>query len=367
MKILIYGAGVLGSFYAAQLKESIQNVTLFARGERFDHIQRNGIELVDIHTGQKTLHGMQTINELPAETPWDLVIVFVKRNQISKTLHELSINPNIKNIIFIGSSAGGFEEYSETLKEKHFLIGFPGAGGVIKNNIIYYSNSKKKNGKKLPIIFGDPQGNNHALIEIAKNVFEKANILFTHSQNIEAWLTCHAFATVPFAYGLYTAHNSIEEYVNNRNLVVQTVKAVKEGIKVVKNLKLPVMPGNLAKYTFLPTGILASMAEGFLKDKTTEAGLLGHAIVAKDELDFLAYQIKELTAQSEIETPSLDSLLSLASPVSSPRPSAAPVSPEEPSTAPASLEEPPASTAPTVSPEPQESSSAPAAPTSQQP
>ena len=39
MKILIYGAGVIGTLYAALLSEAKYNVTLYARGTRLESLK----------------------------------------------------------------------------------------------------------------------------------------------------------------------------------------------------------------------------------------------------------------------------------------------------------------------------------------
>ena len=51
MKILIYGAGVLGSFYAARLHTAGHTVTLLARGQRLADLRAHGIVLEDARTG----------------------------------------------------------------------------------------------------------------------------------------------------------------------------------------------------------------------------------------------------------------------------------------------------------------------------
>ena len=43
MKILIYGAGVIGSLYAALLAKSGQDVTVYARGRRLESLRKNGL------------------------------------------------------------------------------------------------------------------------------------------------------------------------------------------------------------------------------------------------------------------------------------------------------------------------------------
>jgi ketopantoate reductase (EC 1.1.1.169) len=43
MRILIYGAGVIGSLYGALLSEVDLNVTLYARGRRLETLRRSGL------------------------------------------------------------------------------------------------------------------------------------------------------------------------------------------------------------------------------------------------------------------------------------------------------------------------------------
>lgn len=50
MNILMYGAGVLGSLYAARLQEADQHVSLLARGQRFQDLRDHGIVLEDVLT-----------------------------------------------------------------------------------------------------------------------------------------------------------------------------------------------------------------------------------------------------------------------------------------------------------------------------
>lgn len=43
MRILIYGAGVIGSLYAVLLKEAGYDTTIYARGHRLDILQNQGL------------------------------------------------------------------------------------------------------------------------------------------------------------------------------------------------------------------------------------------------------------------------------------------------------------------------------------
>lgn len=45
MKVLIYGAGVIGSIFAGRLAASGQDVTVLARGKRLEELRQNGVVL----------------------------------------------------------------------------------------------------------------------------------------------------------------------------------------------------------------------------------------------------------------------------------------------------------------------------------
>ena len=68
MKILVYGAGNLGSLYAARLIESGQDVAILARGDRLARICDHGIELENTITGEKTTTPIETVERLDRKT-----------------------------------------------------------------------------------------------------------------------------------------------------------------------------------------------------------------------------------------------------------------------------------------------------------
>jgi 2-dehydropantoate 2-reductase len=52
MKILVYGAGVLGSVYAAYLQKAGHDVSILARGQRLVNLRKAGIVLEHAPTGK---------------------------------------------------------------------------------------------------------------------------------------------------------------------------------------------------------------------------------------------------------------------------------------------------------------------------
>ena len=71
MRILIYGAGVIGTFYGVKLSAAGHDVTLLARGRRAEQVRKDGL-VVD-ERGYGTVHRLRVVEVLPE---WMLVGVF---------------------------------------------------------------------------------------------------------------------------------------------------------------------------------------------------------------------------------------------------------------------------------------------------
>ena len=67
MRILVYGAGNIGSLYAALLAESGQDVSILARGKRLADIREHGILLEDVVSGDLTTTRVKAVERLDAQ------------------------------------------------------------------------------------------------------------------------------------------------------------------------------------------------------------------------------------------------------------------------------------------------------------
>ena len=81
MKILVYGAGVLGSLYAARLQRAGHEVSLLARGERLAALRRSGLALQAEGSPWRCYATVNVVEALAPEDAYDLVLVMVRRNQ----------------------------------------------------------------------------------------------------------------------------------------------------------------------------------------------------------------------------------------------------------------------------------------------
>ena len=130
MNILIYGAGVLGSLYGARLKESGQNVSILARGQRLVDIREHGIVLEDPTTGKSTITRVNTVETLAPDDAYDLIMVLIRKNQLIDVLPALAANRGSPTVLFMLNNAAGPDALVAALGCERVLLGFPGCGGT---------------------------------------------------------------------------------------------------------------------------------------------------------------------------------------------------------------------------------------------
>ncbi|PKM86304.1 MAG: hypothetical protein CVU87_12455 [Firmicutes bacterium HGW-Firmicutes-12] len=136
-RILIFGAGVIGSIFAGKLANAGFNVTILARNERFRELVSKGLILEHSLTGERLEIKIPVINKLEKEDNYDFIIVAVQNTQINEVLPTLADN-NSKNIVFVINNPSGYEKWVDSVGRDRVLIGFPSAGGVRENGEVYY-------------------------------------------------------------------------------------------------------------------------------------------------------------------------------------------------------------------------------------
>ncbi len=159
MKILIYGAGVLGSVAAARLAQAGADVTVLARGRRLEVIRRDGIVLERFGNGQRTQIQVSVVDRLGPEDAYDLVMVIMGMNQAPTVLPALAANRHTPNVLFVGNSVSG-DELTAALGTKRVLRGFLlVAGTMLPGGVVRYAcNERRKDGWIIGEVDRSPSG-----------------------------------------------------------------------------------------------------------------------------------------------------------------------------------------------------------------
>ena len=90
MRVLVVGAGAIGSLFAGKLAGSGKDVTLLARGDRLESIRKNGLELRESTSSTVERLPVKAIASPASDDRYDFVLVVVQRTQIRAILPLLS-------------------------------------------------------------------------------------------------------------------------------------------------------------------------------------------------------------------------------------------------------------------------------------
>ena len=128
MRILIYGAGVIGSLYAALFAEAGYDTNIYARGKRLEVLRNNGLLY---KKNQEVIKAeIRILRELPNDDIYDFVLLTVRENQLYEALTELKNNKS-NTIVTMMNSLDSYNKWEDIVGKGRILPAFPGAGGSI--------------------------------------------------------------------------------------------------------------------------------------------------------------------------------------------------------------------------------------------
>lgn len=310
MRILVFGAGVLGSLYAARLKDAGFDVTILARTHRFQFLCENGIVLVNGYSEERSVHEVSVIDKIDPDDVWDLILVCVRKNQIADVLPVLR-QAKCDSILFLGNNVSGPTHFSEVLGSERVLMGFPGAGGIMEEEVVRYVDSDEGRGSRWGVTIGEIDGSIGVRIEKIRAVFVQAGMAVEVSDNITAWVVTHAAIAVPVAHALYLVEGGTIELSDRPDVLRLLIFAIRESLNVQEALDIPITPKSVRIYRWVPVWIAATMMRARFSTRMAEIGIEGHALAAQDEMAELADEYVELIRKAGCPTPALRALYNI--------------------------------------------------------
>ena len=105
MKILVFGAGVLGSYLAHALIRGGNDVTILARGKREAELRQDGLVIRHYFQRKTTVDEVKVIASLQPGDVYDLIFVVMKYNDFPAVLPILAENRS-SHIVLVGNITG---------------------------------------------------------------------------------------------------------------------------------------------------------------------------------------------------------------------------------------------------------------------
>jgi len=304
MKILVYGAGNMGSLYAALLQESGQEVSVLARGTRLTDLRDHGIRLQSEATGQQTDVRVDAVERLEAGDAYDLVLVVLPGDRVSQVLPILAANRETPSVMFFGNNAAGPDEMIDALGRNRVLLGFPGAAAVRRDDRLHYVITSAQ---EQPTTLGELDGAESPRIAGIADAMNAAGFHAAVCLNMDAWLKTHVAKILPTAYALYMAGGDPRRLARTRDALVLMIRAMREGFEVLEAHGVPITPANHRVLPWLPEPLLLAIMRGMLGSDAMSIKI-GHATEARDEMRALDDELRALAASTAVATPATDRL-----------------------------------------------------------
>jgi 2-dehydropantoate 2-reductase len=290
---------VIGTLYAARLKAAGCDVTVLARGSRLVDIERHGLVLHDLTTGERSTTRVAVSGQLQPDDSYDLALVAVRRDQLSGILPVLASNRNIPSVLFMLNNPLGSSGLIQSLGPHRVVLGFPGAGGTLDEHVVQYVMIAQQ-----PTTIGEPGGEQTARLRTLLEILRASGLKVQSDRNMDAWLMAHAFFIASVSGAVYLAEGSCGRLSRDPILLNLMLDGVSQGFSVVRALGQPVHPFALnLLFTRLPRPFAAGYWRRFLARPVAEFIFALHALHACAEMQMLAADCRSLLAKSGISAP----------------------------------------------------------------
>ena len=127
MKVLIVGAGVVGTVYGAHLAVAGSTVEVLSHGPKTDEVAAGGLRARDLTGGAVADAEAAVVPD--ASGTYDIVLIAVRRDQLASACAGLTGLAGKPAVLFLGNNPAGRAAIPGGMPGDVYL-GFPGVGGV---------------------------------------------------------------------------------------------------------------------------------------------------------------------------------------------------------------------------------------------
>jgi 2-dehydropantoate 2-reductase len=303
--ILVIGAGVIGSVYAAWLSEAGQQVTILARGQRLAELRDEGLRLEDAATGQASRTCIATTDHLSPLDAYDLAMVAVRLDQVQDVLPVLAAAEQIPTVLFFLNNAFAVERYAQAVGRGRVVLGFPGIGGRRDGATIRYYVLPQQ-----PTTLGDVTGSLTPRLRMLAGLFRSTGHRVGLTTRMDAWLKTHAVFVTCMAAAVDQCAGDSVRLANDRQRVATMVHAIREGFRALRASGYTVTPPNLAVlFEWMPRWFAVAYWQRALRGPVGTLAIAPHARAARGEMAELAKQVLDIVRTATVPTPTLQALL----------------------------------------------------------
>ena len=232
MKILVYGAGVLGCNLARNLFRAGKDAALLARGRWAEELKKNGLRIKDKFSPRMSVSRIPVVTELKAEDAYDVIFVVLRYTQLESIMETLRAS-RAKNLVFVGNDVRA-SAIAASLPEKNVMFAFASSAGQRERDYVASIDLKK-------ITIGQIAGapSNERLIQ---TIFEGTKYKVAYEPNMGDYLLCHAAFVLPVAFACCKTDGDLKKLKGDTAYLNRMIDANSEGYRALRNAGHEILP-----------------------------------------------------------------------------------------------------------------------------
>jgi 2-dehydropantoate 2-reductase len=310
MKVLVYGAGVIGCYLTHVLCQAKNEVTLLARGEWKGTLEENGLTIHHHLQRKTTTDYPKIVGQVDASQHYDVVFAVMQYQQMQLILDDLA-ELDTPMVVLVGNDLSAPEMEREILSRsttpKTVLFGFQGTAGNRDRTLV---NCVRWDGGGMTLggLHRGPTEDERALFN---QLFARTSYSLTWEDDMDGWYKCHLALILPIAYLCYLTGCDLRKATRSQRKLL--LDAAGECFGLLGQLGVAIRPaGEDAYYRTGPKRALCA-AMMFVIAKTALGKLCAsdHCRHAVSEMETLDKAWSNLRAQaSDFPMPNWDRLRS---------------------------------------------------------
>ena len=232
MKILVFGAGVLGCNLARNLFRAGKDVTLLARGDWAEELRKNGLRIKDKFSPRLSVSRIPVVTALRPEDAYDVIFVVLRYTQLDAILDTLRASA-AKHIVFVGNNVRA-KALAGALPEKNVLFAFASSAGHRERDRVASVDLKK-------ITIG-PLASAPAQQQLIGQILDGTKYKVAYEPNMGDYLLCHAAFVLPAAFACYKTDGDLKKLKGNTAYLNRLIDANLEGYRALRNAGHEILP-----------------------------------------------------------------------------------------------------------------------------
>lgn len=306
MKIMIFGAGAIGSIYGYFLSQGNNEVFHFVREARSRelgsglHVKildgRNPKEVREIDS----TYALRMVTDFSEQRSFDLILVSIKHGSLDDALNVLRTNNVQGDILFFNGLWKDYSSLDASIPRERYLWGYPVAGGNVD-----YANAQLEGAILDNVLLAEIDGQTTQRYARIVNLFESAGIKVESPKSILHWIWIH-MAINAGVISTCLKYGSARAFMDDTKALREGILTMRETLQVAaaKGADLDECKAEVRTY-YLPV-----IFSGFMFKRVFKKNILARKIMELhnnlDDLYELCTDVYESARALGISTPLFD-------------------------------------------------------------